>query len=142
LAKKLAQNLQINKTSISPEWANHEKCHQTEVEIPEKYKAFVSVFSEERVKRFPPEWPEDLEIKLEEGAPKTINCGTFNLPEDVSKAMKDFLDENLAKGYISWSNSPWSTPTFFIKKTGGGFRPIFNYWHINDWTVKDVYPLP
>jgi hypothetical protein len=76
---------------------------------------------EERAKRFPLECPEDLEIKLEEGAPKTINCGTFNLAEDESKAMKDFLDENLAKGYISRSNLPWSTPAFFIKKTGGGF---------------------
>jgi hypothetical protein len=101
----------------------------------------VAVFSEEGAKRFPPEWPEDLEIKLE-GAPKTINCGTFNLAEDKSKAMKDFLDENLAKGYILWSNSLWSTPAFFIKKTGGGFCPIFNYQCINDWTVKDIYPLP
>jgi hypothetical protein len=101
LAKKITQNMQINKVSISQEWANCEKCHQAEVEIPEKYKEFASVFSEEGVKRFPPERPEDLEIKLEEGALKTINCGTFNLPEDESKAMKDFLDENLAKGYIS-----------------------------------------
>jgi hypothetical protein len=79
------------------------------------------VFSEEGAKRFPPECPEDLEIKLEEGAPKTINCRTFNLTKDESKAMKEFLDENLAKGYISQSNTPWSTPAFFIKKTGGGF---------------------
>jgi hypothetical protein len=101
LAKKLAQSLQINKASISQEWANQEQRHQTEVEIPDKYKEYVDVFSEEGAKRFPLECLEDLEIKLEEGAPKTINCGTFNLAEDKSKAMKDFLDENLAKGYIS-----------------------------------------
>jgi hypothetical protein len=142
LAKKLAQNEQINKASISQEWANREKCHQAEVEILDKYKEFTSVFSEEGAKRFPLERPEDLEIKLEEGAPKMINCGTFNLLEDESKAMKDFLDNNLAKGYISRSNSPWSTPAFFIKKTGGGFRPIFDYRRVNDWPVKDVYPLP
>jgi hypothetical protein len=141
LAKKLAQNLQINKASISQEWANQEQRHQAEVEIPDKYKEYKDIFSEEGAKRFPPECPKDLEIKLEEGAPKTINCGTFNLAEDESKAMKDFLDENLAKGYISWSNSPWSTPAFFIKKTGGGFQPIFDYQRVNDWTVKDVYPL-
>jgi hypothetical protein len=138
----MAQDLQINKMSISQEWANWEQRHQVEVEIPDKYKEFEDVFSEEGAKRFPPEHPKDLEIKLEEGAPKTINCGTFNLAEDESKAMKDFLDENLAKGYISQSNSPWSTLAFFIKKTGGGFWPIFDYRCINDWTVKDVYPLP
>jgi hypothetical protein len=121
LAKKIVQNLQINKASISQEWANQEQRHQVEVTIPDKYKEYEDVFSEEGAKRFPPEHPEDLEIKLEEGAPKTINCRTFNLAEDESKAMKDFLDKNLAKGYISQSNSPWSTPVFFIKKTGGGF---------------------
>jgi hypothetical protein len=142
LAKKIAQDLQINKMSISQEWANREQRHQAEVEIPNKYKEFEDVFLEEGAKRFPPEWPEDLEIKLEKGAPKTINCRTFNLAEDESKAMKDFLDENLTKGYILQSNLPWSTPAFFIKKTGGGFQPIFDYQCVNDWTVKDVYPLP
>ena len=85
------------------------------------------VFSEEGAKCFPPERIEDMEIKLEEGAPKVINCGTFNLEEEQTQAMCDFLDENLKKGYISQSNLPWSTPAFFIKKTGGGFHPIFDY---------------
>jgi hypothetical protein len=106
LANKIAQNMQVNKASISQEWANWEKWHQTEVEIPDKYREYAAVFSEEGVKRFPPEWPEDLEIKLNKGALKTINCSTFNLAAEESKAMKDFLDKNLAKGYISWSNSP------------------------------------
>jgi hypothetical protein len=58
LAKKLVQNLQINKASISQEWANREKRHQAEVEIPDKYKEYEDVFSEEGAKRFPPECPE------------------------------------------------------------------------------------
>jgi hypothetical protein len=86
----------------------------------------VTIPTKEGARRFLLEHPEDLEIKLKEGAPKTINYSTFNLAADESKAMKDVLDENLAKGYISWSNSPWSTPVVFIKKTGGGFCPIFN----------------
>jgi Reverse transcriptase (RNA-dependent DNA polymerase) len=142
LARKLAQNNQINKVSISQEWANKEKRHQEEVEIPDKYKRHAAVFSEEGAKRFPPERPEDMEIKLKEGAPKVINCSMFNLAAEESQAMKDFLNENLKKGYISQSNSPWSTPAFFIKKTGGRFRPIFNYRQVNNWTTKDVYPLP
>jgi hypothetical protein len=55
LAKKIAQDLQINKTSISQEWANHEQRHQAEVEIPNKYKEYADVFSEEGARRFPPE---------------------------------------------------------------------------------------
>jgi hypothetical protein len=56
--------------------------------------------------------------------------------------MKDFLNENLKKGYISQSNSPWSMPAFFIKKTGRGFRPIFNYRQVNNWTTKDILYTP
>jgi hypothetical protein len=77
----------VNKVSISQEWANREKHHQTEVEIPDKYKEYVTVFSEEGAKRFPSEHPKDLEIKLKEGAPKTINCSTFNLVAEESKAL-------------------------------------------------------
>jgi hypothetical protein len=50
LACKLAQNNQINKVSISQEWANKEKRHQEEVEIPDKYKRHAAVFSEEGAK--------------------------------------------------------------------------------------------
>jgi hypothetical protein len=74
LANKIAQSLQVNKASISQEWANQEKCHQTEVEIPDKYREYATLFSKEGAKRFPPECPKDLEIKLKEVAPKTINC--------------------------------------------------------------------
>jgi hypothetical protein len=70
LAKKIAQNLQINKTSISQEWANREQRHQAEVAIPDKYKEYEDVFSEEGAKRFPLECPKDLEIKLGKGPPK------------------------------------------------------------------------
>jgi hypothetical protein len=36
LANKIVQSLQVNKASISQEWANREKHHQAEVEIPSK----------------------------------------------------------------------------------------------------------
>jgi RNase H-like domain found in reverse transcriptase/Reverse transcriptase (RNA-dependent DNA polymerase) len=86
--------------------------------------------------------PEDMEIKLEGDAPKTINCKTYNLAEEESKIIKEFLNDNLAKGFISQSDSAWSMPVFFIDKTGGGKRPIFDYRRINTYTIKDVYPLP
>jgi Reverse transcriptase (RNA-dependent DNA polymerase) len=83
-----------------------------------------------------------MEIKLEADAPKTINCKTYNLAEEESKIIKEFLNDNLAKGFISQSDSAWSTLVFFIDKTGGGKRPIFDYQHVNTHTIKDIYPLP
>jgi hypothetical protein len=85
------------------------------------------VFSEEGAKRFPPVQPKDMEIKLEEDAPKTINCKMYNLAKEESKIIKEFLNDNLAKGFISQSDLAWSTPVFFIDKTAGGKQPIFDY---------------
>jgi RNase H-like domain found in reverse transcriptase/Reverse transcriptase (RNA-dependent DNA polymerase) len=142
LAKKLAEAVEINRASISQEWANREKCHQKEVVIPEEYWRHEVVFSEEGAKHFPPVCPEDMKIKLEADAPKTINCKTYNLAEEESKIIKEFLNDNLEKGFILQSDSAWSTPVFFIDETGGGKQPIFDYWRVNTHTVKDVYPLP
>jgi hypothetical protein len=68
-----------------------------------------------------------MEIKLEADASKTINCKTYNLAEEESKIIKEFLNDNLAKGFISQLDLAWLTLVFFIDKTEGGKQPIFDY---------------
>jgi hypothetical protein len=54
-----------------------------------------------------------------------------------------FLDENLAKGYIVPSNSPYGFLTFMVsKKDSNEMRYIINYHPLNTITRKDVIPLP
>jgi hypothetical protein len=54
-----------------------------------------------------------------------------------------FLDENLAKGYIVLSNSPYGFSTFMVlKKDSNEMRYIINYHPLNAVTRKDVTPLP
>jgi hypothetical protein len=53
-----------------------------------------------------------------------------------------FLKENLEKGYIKPSQSPMASPFFFVKKKDGKLRPCQDYRYLNDWTVKNTYPLP
>jgi Reverse transcriptase (RNA-dependent DNA polymerase) len=55
---------------------------------------------------------------------------------------KKFLDENQAMGYIEPTNSPYSSPFFFIKKKDGSLWPVQDYCEINKWTVRNVYPIP
>jgi RNase H-like domain found in reverse transcriptase/Reverse transcriptase (RNA-dependent DNA polymerase) len=57
-------------------------------------------------------------------------------------AAKKFLDENQAMGYIKPTNSPYSSPFFFIKKKDGTLRPVQDYREINKWTIQDVYLIP
>jgi hypothetical protein len=88
-------------------------------EIPPQYQRFTKVFSEEATKCFPPSHPKDHAIKLKLGAPDMINCKVYLLNNDKREAMRKWIEENKEKHYIKESNSPWSTPWFFIKKKDG-----------------------
>ena len=110
-------------------------------QIPEEYHEFIRVFDEEEVNRFPESWVWDHKIELKEGfQPKSFK--TYNLTPEEQKELDAFLKENLEKGYIWPSKSPMATLFFFVMKKDGKLRPCQDYWYLNEWTIKDAYPLP
>ena len=62
--------------------------------------------------------------------------------QDEQKALLEFIREQQAKGYICPSKSPYAVLFFFIKKKDGKLRPVQDYQQLNEWTVKNHYPLP
>ena len=56
--------------------------------------------------------------------------------------MHEWTEEQLAKGYIEPSKSPYAASTFCIKKKNGSYHPVQDYRPINYWTVRDQHPLP
>jgi Reverse transcriptase (RNA-dependent DNA polymerase) len=66
----------------------------------------------------------------------------YNLTLEEQKELDKFLDENLEKGYIRPSQSPQASPFFFVKKKDGRLQPCQDYRYLNDWTIKNAYPLP
>jgi hypothetical protein len=61
---------------------------------------------------------------------------------DEQRKVDKFLEENIRKGYIQPLQSPFAAPVFFVKKKDGKLRFIQDYRWLNEWTVKDRYPLP
>jgi Reverse transcriptase (RNA-dependent DNA polymerase) len=112
------------------------------VALPERYKRHARVFSEEESQRFPPARPWDHAIELSEGAPKTMPGKIYALTQAEQKAMEDFLKEHLKKGYIRPSKSRYAAPFFFVKKKDGKLRPVQDYRKLNEWTIRNTYPLP
>ena len=52
------------------------------------------------------------------------------------------IQVQLKKGYIRPSKSLQTSPVFFIAKKDGKKHMVQDYHHINDWMVKNNYPLP
>ena len=109
--------------------------------LPEIYKEFESVFSEEEAQRLPPSRDYDHPINVDESfVPKVSKV--YPLSPDERKVVDDFIDENLKSGKIRPSTSPQAAGFFFVNKEDGALRPTQDYRHINGHTIKDAYPLP
>jgi hypothetical protein len=109
--------------------------------IPSCYHDFADVFSKAKADILPPHRSYDHAIDLEPGA--SIPYGRiYRLSEVELKALKEFLDEYLAKGFIRPSISPGGAPVLFIKKKDGSLRLCVDYRGLNNITTKDRYPLP
>jgi hypothetical protein len=65
----------------------------------------------------------------------------YYLTLEEQKELDKFLDKNLEKGYIRASQSLQASPFFFVKKKDGRLRPCQDYQYLNDWMVKNAYPL-
>jgi hypothetical protein len=90
---------------------------------------------------FPESRPWDHKIEIKEGfEPKSFK--NYNLTPAEQLELDKFLKENLKKGYIRPSQSPMASPFFFVSKKDRKLRPCQDYRYLDDWTVKNSYPLP
>src|SRR6266404_1604301 len=128
--------------SISTDLARQAEQYTNKVEVPEKYQQHTRVFSEEAAQRFPPKRPWDHAIELKPETPDVIDCKIYPLTQAEDQALVAFLDEQLKKGYIQPSKSPYASPFFFIKKKDGKLRPVQDYRKLNEHTIRNRYPLP
>jgi len=138
--------MQIKRTHTAVEMAHKyvEEHGTTKVVLPEEFKRHTALFSEEEANQFPPSRGEaDHKIVLLDTAPTKFNCKLYPISQKDREAEDKFLDENLAKGYIVPSDSPYGFSTFMVpKKDTKEMRYIINYRPLNEVTRRDVTPLP
>ncbi len=58
------------------------------------------------------------------------------------EAVQKFLHDELEKGYIRESKSPYASSFFFVRKKDGKLQPVQDYRKINALTIRNQYPLP
>jgi hypothetical protein len=109
--------------------------------VPEAYRNYDNVFSEEALKRKPKFGLFDHAIDLKPGfEPKP--CKLYPLLPSEQVALNEWLKEHLEKGYICPSKSHIASSFFFVKKKDGSLRPIQDYWYLNSGMIKNAYLLP
>jgi hypothetical protein len=109
--------------------------------IPEEYHEFADVFDKAKADILAQHRPYDLKIHLDEGATPPLGP-MYSLSQTELVALREFIDEHLATGFIRPSRSPFGAPVLFAKKKDGGLRLCVDFRGLNKITKKDRYPLP
>ena len=130
VATSLAAESNLKKLEFSPEQL-----------VPEKYHKYLDIFDKEKANWYSEPRPWDHKMEMKTGFELKL-FKTYNLTQEEQSELDRLLGENLDKGYIKPSESPMASPFFFVKKKDGELWPCQDYQYLNDWTIKNAYPLP
>ena len=65
----------------------------------------------------------------------------YPLSREEREEVYKFISKKLRKRYIRPSKSPQIAPVFFIGKKDSKKCMVQNYRYLNEWTIKNNYPL-
>jgi len=137
--------MEINRTHNATEMAHKyvEQNKKEEITLPEEFKQHALLFSDEEAKKFLLLQSGNHKIELTAEAPAKFNCKTYPMSLKDQEADNQFLNKNLAKGYIVPSKSPYRFSTFMVPKKDSKEKCyIIDYHPLNAVTKKDITPLP
>ncbi len=128
--------------TTSIELAIKAQLYTKKAEVPTPYQKFGKIFSKEESKRYPPKQAWDHAIEFKKDAPDVVDCKVYPMNQIEDQAVQEFIKNELEKGYIHVSKSPYTSSFFFIKKKDSKLRLVQDYRKINALTVHNQYPLP
>lgn len=111
-------------------------------ELPPEISVFEDVFSPTNAKALAPHREGiDLAIDLQDGKQPPYGP-LYPLSPAELEVLREYIQENLDKGFIRHSKSPAGAPVLFVPKKDGGLRLCVDYRGLNAITIKNRYPLP
>ena len=66
----------------------------------------------------------------------------YSLSREEREKVREFVREQLRKRYIRPSKLLQIAPVFFVGKKDGKKRMVQNYRYLNEWMIRNNYPLP
>ena len=113
--------------------------------LPQQYKEYSDVFSKAASDELPPHRSNDYQIHLEDGTHPEQTIGhspLYKQSREELEAAREYVIDNLSKGFIGPSAAPYTSPILMARKPGGGLRFCVDYRKLNSITRKDRYPIP
>ena len=105
------------------------------------YHNLEGIFSEEKANELPVSSPYNHEIKFK-GDCQPPYSPIYPLSTPKLQVLREYLHDNLVKGFIQHSTSSTSTLILFVKKKDGSLQLYINYCRLNLLMKKNWYPLP
>ena len=109
--------------------------------LPKEYHDLIDVFDQFKAKELPPHRPYDHKIDLEPGK-RPPQSRLYPMSGYKLQKVKEYLEENLRRGYISPSTAPYASPILFVQKHDGSLRFCVDYRKLNAITIRNRYPIP
>ena len=94
--------------------------------VPEEYRQYDKLFQEELDTGLPEHSQWDHEIPLKEGAQLRFSK-IYPVNPAQQETLREYIKENLRKGYIRPSTSPVGYPILFVPKKNGKLRLCIDY---------------
>jgi len=135
--KKVAEKWEI--------WDEEEEAARLEEEakklVLEKFHRWIKVFGKKQLERMPMRkmWDHAIDVK-EKFVPRKEKV--YPLSREEREEVREFIQEQLRKEYIWPSKSPQTALVFFIGKKDRKKQMMQDYRYLNEWTIKNNYPLP
>jgi hypothetical protein len=109
--------------------------------LPQQYHEVIDMFLKKESDKLPPHRPYDHDFTIEAGGRPPVSA-LYGMSRGELLVLRKYLDDNLRKGFIRPSSSPFASPVIFVRKPGGGLRFCVDYRGLNAITIKNRYPLP
>jgi predicted aspartyl protease len=109
--------------------------------IPVEHQDLKDVFSQAESDELPPHRTIDHKIVLDQENSLGFSP-LYHMSLAELQTVKQYLLDNLHKGFIVPSQAPYASPVLFVKKSNGSLRFCIDYRKLNAITRKDRYPLP
>jgi len=109
--------------------------------VPQRFHKWLKVFEKVESERMPVREPWDYAINLRKNfVPRKER--TYLISREEKEEVREFVEEQLRKGYIRPLKSSQTLPVFFVGKKNKKKRMVQDYQYLNKETVKNNYPLP